>query len=69
MFMPIELPIHLRAAQAEIGAQVNHPRAAVDQGNGELGGDAMRQRQEHKGRLVRESPMSGSVKRSSRDRG
>ena len=54
MVVRVKFLVNRRALEPEIGAQVNHLAARVEQRHGEFGGDAVRQRQKHHLRLLGE---------------
>src|SRR6266498_156577 len=47
MVVGVELFVNRGALQAEIGAQVDDPATELEQGDGILGGDAVRQREKN----------------------
>ena len=54
MVVPVKFLVHRRAPEPEIGAEVNHDAARVEQRHGVFRRDAVRQREKHHIRLLRE---------------
>jgi len=54
MIVTVKLLVHFRALQSKVGAKINYERAVLQQGNGKLRGNAMRQREEHNLCLLRQ---------------
>jgi hypothetical protein len=47
VFMAVELQVAVGALESEVGAEVDEPSAALEQWNGEFGGDSVGERKKH----------------------